>query len=96
MTLQLTVIEGLHSQRMLTFLAGQVMIGRGPECHLRLQSELVSRQHCLLSIRPGAVMLRDLGSTNGTLINGHPLQGEIRLRAGDNIQLAPWLLRIEG
>src|SRR5262245_32073579 len=50
------------------------LIGRGPDCDLQLPSEedymVVSRHHCRLEIDPPHVRVRDLGSRNGTRING--------------------------
>src|SRR3954454_12938095 len=46
-----------------------VLVGRHPHCDVRLPSIRVSRRHCCLTEDGGAVIVRDLGSTNGTLIN---------------------------
>src|SRR5262249_58567136 len=50
------------------------LLGRGPECYPRLPADPlykdISRHHCLLSIRLPELRLRDLGSTNGTFVNG--------------------------
>jgi pSer/pThr/pTyr-binding forkhead associated (FHA) protein len=45
-------------------------IGRGPEARIRLDDRWASRRHCELDVRNGALVVRDLGSNNGTLING--------------------------
>ena len=52
-----------------------VLIGRGEECQLRLQSNMVSRRHCLLRFDRFPATLEDCGSTNGTLLNGQPVAG---------------------
>jgi len=46
------------------------MIGRGKECSLRIASSQVSRQHCKLMLSGTEVLIRDLGSSNGTYVNG--------------------------
>ena len=50
------------------------MLGRAAECYPRLPDELpyqdISRRHCLLSVNLPELRLRDLGSTNGTFVNG--------------------------
>jgi pSer/pThr/pTyr-binding forkhead associated (FHA) protein len=65
--------------------AAVYVLGRGPECYPRLPDDAlhkdISRQHCLLSIRLPQLRLRDLGSTNGTFVNG--------ARLGPPAELAP-------
>ncbi len=66
---------------------GEVMIGRGDLAELRLQDPAVSRRHAVISVSDGKVSLRDLGSHNGTLINGQRLPGERRLHSGDSLAI---------
>src|SRR5437660_12767731 len=47
-----------------------VVIGRKEDCDVRLEHKSVSKQHCVLVKTDGLLMLRDLGSTNGTRVNG--------------------------
>lgn len=47
------------------------LIGRGEDCDLRLDHKSVSKRHCVLVKTDGLVLVRDLGSTNGTRVNGH-------------------------
>lgn len=72
-----------------------VRIGRLPECELPLQDPNVSRVHA--EIRPGGsgYMISDLGSTNGTRVNGTPLSGPHQLRDGDEISIGTARLRFE-
>ena len=64
----------------------QLRIGRAPECELVLKDSRVSRRHARLQARGGVLVLTDLGSTNGTLVNGHRVT-EVVLGAGDRIQV---------
>src|SRR5262249_4307353 len=64
-------------------------IGRGETCHLRPNSEQVSREHAEFTIEAGSVMVRDLGSRNGTLVNGKALTAECRLKDRDLVQVGP-------
>jgi pSer/pThr/pTyr-binding forkhead associated (FHA) protein len=57
-------------------------IGRSVSCYLQLTSPVVSRRHCLLDIDPPTVRIRDLGSRNGTYVNGEPITGP----SGENSQ----------
>jgi pSer/pThr/pTyr-binding forkhead associated (FHA) protein len=47
-----------------------VIVGRREDCDVKLEHKSVSKQHCVLVKTNGLVMLRDLGSTNGTRVNG--------------------------
>ncbi len=47
-----------------------VVVGRGEDCDLRIDDKSVSKRHCVLVTTDGLVLLRDLGSTNGTRVNG--------------------------
>ncbi len=86
---QLLVVQGRPAGKRLHFPNGEYYIGRGAECQIRPDSEWVSRQHCLLRVADDGAYLRDLGSRNGTLINGELIQGERRLADGDRIQVGP-------
>ena len=94
MDVQLVVVKGNPRGRTLSFGPGNYLFGRGTECHVRPESEWVSRQHCLLSVTTNAIHLKDLGSTNGTLVNGQRLVGERDLAHGDTIQVGPLALQV--
>lgn len=64
---------------------GKFLIGREEDCHLRPNSDLVSRHHCVFTVDDFSVRLRDLGSTNGTFVNGERLKGAVMLKAGDRV-----------
>jgi hypothetical protein len=61
-----------------------ITIGRLPECAVTLSDPNVSRRHAEVSRTPGGVVLTDLGSTNGTRVNGAPVR-ERHLADGDEI-----------
>jgi pSer/pThr/pTyr-binding forkhead associated (FHA) protein len=94
MDVQMLVVQGKPRGHCLRFPIGEFVFGRGPECHIRPNSEWVSRQHCMLRVARDAVHIRDLGSTNGTLVNGSRLIGEQRLEAGDQLQIGPLVLQL--
>lgn len=68
-----------------------IRVGRGEECEIRLAGEkVVSRVHCELVLGSGdAPVVRDAHSRNGTLLDGHHVQGEVPLRAGARVRLGP-------
>lgn len=63
------------------------LAGRSPGCDLQLPLPFVSRQHVTLIAQPDGIRLRDLYSTNGTRVNGAPVQ-QAMLHAGDTLTLA--------
>ena len=91
---RLKVVQGKPRGEFLSFPPGEFVFGRGPECDIRPNSELVSRQHCLLRVGNGAALLRDLGSTNGTLVNGSRVTCERLLLDGDTVQLGSLVLQV--
>lgn len=72
------------------------VIGRGKEADIQLKSPVISREHA--SIQPGTSewTLTDLGSKNGTFLNGKRIHSAERLKAGDVIQIGPFRLEYEG
>jgi len=64
-----------------------VMVGRDRWCHVRLNSPQVSRRHCSLTVDGDGVLVLDLGSTNGTRINGRRV-GQALLHPGDELWIA--------
>lgn len=89
MRVKLVLIRGKPAGKQLLFGPGEYFFGRGPECQVRLNSEWVSRQHCLLKVDSTGASLRDLGSRNGTLVNGALLQEVKLLTGGDKVQVGP-------
>ena len=55
-----------------------VVVGRGSEARFRIQQDRISRKHCELFDRDGDVYVRDLGSTNGTFLDGEQIVASIR------------------
>jgi len=102
MNVFLQVVQGRPAGKALRFGPGQYFLGRGPECNVRFNTDWVSRQHCQLRVLPeeggggsgGGVFLRDLGSLNGTLVNGKLISGEVQLTEDDLVQVGPVVLRV--
>ena len=62
-------------------------LGRSPECDVVVELDNVSRQHCTIEAREGAVFVLDRGSTNGTFVNDDEIGGERSLCAGDLLRV---------
>ena len=76
--------------------AKQVVIGRSRECALIIDSPLVSREHARLVVRDGAWIIEDLGTLNGTFVNGRRSRGPVALKIGDRVGVATFLYRFTG
>jgi len=94
---KLVVVQGKPLGREVPLAMGRFLIGRGADCHLRPASELVSRHHCVLTVTADTIRVEDLGSTNGTLVNGRRIQSETELGHGDLLEIGPlaFALRME-
>jgi Inner membrane component of T3SS, cytoplasmic domain len=64
-----------------------LLIGRSARSDITLEDDWVSAEHLRLRRLHGAWLAEDLGSTNGTRLNGRPLKGAARVRAGDVLDL---------
>jgi predicted component of type VI protein secretion system len=71
-----------------------LLIGRHPECDVRLDLPKISRRHCCVALAYDRVMIRDLGSRNGLRVNGRRVD-EAQLHPGDEVAIGPILYRME-
>lgn len=75
------------------------IIGRQTDCQVRIPVAEVSRQHCRLTREgEGGLWVEDLGSRNGTLVNGRPIEGRTQLQPGDSLTAGPltFVVQING
>lgn len=84
---ELKVLEGRQQGKTIPLNVRQFLIGREQDCHLRPNSDLVSRHHCVFTVDDFSVRLRDLGSTNGTFVNDERIQGQVVLKPGDHVSV---------
>lgn len=68
-------------------LSGGALLGRGPEADIVLEDSFSSSRHARLLAQGDAIVLEDLGSTNGTYLNDSPLGGPQPLHEGDRIRI---------
>lgn len=83
---ELKVVGGKQSGNRIS-LPPKFLIGREQDCQLRPNSDLVSRHHCVFTLDDYTLRLRDLGSTNGTLVNNELLEGQVVLKHGDTVRV---------
>ena len=96
MQVNLKVLAGPYKGRIFNFTQPDTfLIGRTEDSHLCLpEDKFFSRHHCMLEITPPRCFLRDLGSTNGTFVNGQRV-AEASLKSGDQIQGGATVLLVE-
>ncbi len=82
----MSVLEGLERGHVFRNLQTPVTIGREEVNDIQLNDERISRLHAKLQEDQGRIIFTDLNSTNGSRVNGHPVQLRI-LRPGDHLQL---------
>src|SRR3954469_2981752 len=71
-----------------------LLVGQGPACHVRLTDRQASRRHAAVELDAGRVRVRDLGSTNGTLIEGVAVVDAF-LAPGETMRVGETSLRLE-
>jgi pSer/pThr/pTyr-binding forkhead associated (FHA) protein len=76
------VLNGKSEGRELKVPYDEFLVGRAEECHLRPKSDAISRHHCVIRVRDDQAFVEDLGSRNGTYINGVRTVGEQPLSHG--------------
>jgi hypothetical protein len=72
---------------------GGVTLGRSRQCDVVLEDANVSREHAEIRPRGGSWILQDLGSTNGSCLNGRRIEGPEVIRPGDEIELGTSLIK---
>lgn len=85
----LKVLEGAKQGAKIAIKKPQFIIGRSQSCNLCAGSSAISRQHCVITRDEARVAIKDLGSRNGTLVNGNKIQGEVELTTGDEVTIGP-------
>ena len=83
----LKIIGGKNDGREIKISVPEFIIGRGDDAHLKPASDLVSRRHCSIKVADGKVTIADMGSRNGTFLNGEPLKGSHVAKPGDRIRV---------
>ena len=85
------VVRENGRERTITLDGETVSIGRLPQCEVALADKGASRRHAQIRLKDGVATLTDLGSTNGTEVNGHPVQ-TTSLEDGDRITIGATVL----
>lgn len=89
LNMKLKVLAGAKEGTLVPLKRSKFLIGRASECTLRAGSDAISRRHCVILTTDEGVAVRDLGSRNGTLVNGVKISKETPLRDGDRVRIGP-------
>src|SRR4051794_5072860 len=95
MDVQFVVERGALSGHAFWMRAPEMLVGRKKGCGLRIPSAAVSREHCRLQFVEGVLTVEDLGSINGTLLNGQPVAERQTVRPGDRLKVGPVTFVVE-
>lgn len=95
MEVRLVISSGKNAGRVVPVTGERFFIGRAEDCHLRPNTDLVSRHHCVITVEDGFVTVRDFGSRNGTFVNGERIRGEEELNNGDSLSIGPLKFKVE-
>ena len=93
MDVKLKVLGGAKSGLEIPLKKDEFTIGRSSECTLRAGSDAISRKHCIIRLGRSTIKIADLGSRNGTFVNGKRIDQETPLSSGDEVRVGP--LRFE-
>lgn len=96
MSYQLVVVRGRSANQVLKLPSeGVTTVGRQQGCQIRIGSSQVSRKHCELFEKHGHLLVKDLGSSNGTIVNGKKIDGQLVLEPGNILQIGAVAFRVE-
>jgi sigma-B regulation protein RsbU (phosphoserine phosphatase) len=90
----LLTIKGPNPGQRFALTGDSLLIGRQEEAAIFLESLAVSRQHARILCHGGEYFVEDVGSSNGTFVNGRRINGPIRLSEGDALQIGPYVLNL--
>ena len=82
-------IRGIHVDML-----GPIIVGRSPSSDICISEPFVSASHARFSLQGPALVVEDLNSLNGTLVNGHPIDQPVTLRESDEVQIGDTIMRV--
>jgi pSer/pThr/pTyr-binding forkhead associated (FHA) protein len=92
---RVTIVEPPSERGSAFDLNGELTIGRAGGCGITLSADtFVSQVHARVFDRDGDAYVEDLGSTNGTSVNGNPIEEPTRLKRGDQVHIGETVLEV--
>jgi diguanylate cyclase (GGDEF)-like protein len=89
----LLVVGGELNGSIFDLTDGDNTIGRNPDCEIPLDFQGISRKHFKINVNNDVIRLTDLGSSNGTFVNNHKVDGDLELKKGDMIKIGSMALK---
>ena len=89
MKVKLKLLKGPDAGKEVKIPTPKCLVGRGEDCQLRPKSDAISRRHCVVYVKDGELLVRDLHSRNGTWVNGQRIAEDCVLKSGDKILFGP-------
>lgn len=94
MIVKMIVASGKSAGRSIAIKRNKLLIGRAEQCDVRPLSEEVSRRHCAITVGPTEIWVEDLGSRNGTFVNGTKIAERTKVVDGDIVRVASLELKV--
>ena len=91
----LTITQGSQAGQSANLADGVILIGRGADAQLNLEDDYVSTRHARVVSGENGVYLEDLGSTNGSYVNGQRITGPTTITLSDTIRIGRTTLKLE-
>ena len=95
MDVNLVLFKKDGSQKSFALPSSLTVVGRRHDCDLCIPLMDVSKRHCQLDQNSETLEVRDLGSRNGTFLNGRRVDGETPVNAGDYLQVGPLVFQLQ-
>lgn len=91
----LSIVQGAQTGESAELAPGLVLIGRGADCQLILDDDYVSTRHARVVAADGGIYVEDLGSTNGTYVNGSRITAPTTISTSDTVRIGKTILKLE-
>jgi hypothetical protein len=89
----LRILNGKFAGQIFQLRSGPTVVGRAPNCDIVISSQNISKEHARIEVLPDKVILSDLGSRNGTFVNGVQIKSQ-KINSGDKITLNDMIIEI--